>query len=269
MFVLKRLLIISVATMVIVCCYMALFEDQFIYFPSRELDATPAEFGMQHEELLIATDGELTLCGWYMPVPLSTHAVIHFHGNAGNISHRLSLYRRWQAMGLSVYAIDYRGYGRSEGEPSEAGLYEDARAAWRDATMRLGLKPNSIIIAGRSLGAAVAAKLATEVQAAGVVLETPFSNIPDMAAHHYPWLPLRFLAGSRYDTKALVHDIHQPLLLIAARNDTIAPPQMAEAIFQEANEPKQKIELAGDHNDFDDYSSAAYKQAWQSWLSTL
>ncbi|ATX79003.1 hypothetical protein Ga0123461_0568 [Mariprofundus aestuarium] len=249
--------------------YMALFEDNYIYFPAREVSSTPAYFGMQFEELHVTTTDGITLHGWYMPVPSSRFTVLHLHGNAGNISHRLSLYRQWQAMGLSVYAIDYRGYGKSEGEPGEAGLYADARAAWRDATTRLGLKPESVIIAGRSLGAAVAAKLAREVKAAGLALETPFSNIPDMASFHYPWLPLRWLAKSRFDAMESVKDVYLPLLLIAARDDSIAPAWMAEKVFAAANEPKKKVELAGGHNDFDHYSFMAYAVAWREWIGTL
>jgi len=248
---------------------MALLEDNYIYFPSREVSTTPADFGIQFDELQITTADSVTLHGWYMPIPSSRFTVLHFHGNAGNISHRLLLYRKWQEIGLSVYAIDYRGFGRSGGEPGEQGIYEDARAAWSDVTIRLGLKPEGVIIAGRSLGAAVAAKLASEVKAAGLALETPFSSIPDMASFHYPWLPLRWLAKSQFDVVASVKNVGLPLLLIAARDDTIAPSWMAEKIFAAANEPKTEALLAGGHNNFDHYASRAYAAAWRDWIQML
>lgn len=269
MYLLKRLFLIALLTLAGLSIYMMLFEEKFIYFPGSELSGTPANYGMPFEQLQVSTADGVKLHGWQMPVPESRFTVLHFHGNAGNISHRLSLYRKWQSMGLSVYAFDYRGYGKSEGKPDEAGLYEDARAVWKDVTHRLGVKPEQVILAGRSLGAAVAAKLATEVKAAGVVLETPFTNIPDMAACHYPWLPLRWLTKSRFDTKNMVKEIHLPLLVIGASEDRIAPVWMAEDIFSTANALKVKIELSGGHNNFDQISSHAYTAAWQQWISAL
>ena len=265
----KQLFLIIVLSIAGLLAYMALFEDQFIYFPAGELTATPADYGMQFEECSVTTDDAVKLHGWYMPLPSSRFTVLHFHGNAGNISHRLSLYRQWQAMGLSVYAIEYRGYGQSEGEPGEAGIYNDARAAWRDLTKRLSLKPEQVIIAGRSLGAAVAAKLASEVKAAGVVLETPFTSIPDMAAYHYPMLPLRWLVRSQYDVETMVKSLHMPLLLISAGNDEIVAAGMAERIFAAANEPKIQQLLTGGHNDFDMRSDRAYSKVWLNWLKQL
>ncbi len=265
----KRLLLIIVLSFAGVSGYMALFEDQFIYFPDRSLSSTPADFAMPFDERFIVTSDGISLHGWYMPVPSAQFTLLHFHGNAGNISHRLSLYRKWQAMGLSVYAFDYRGYGKSEGEPDEAGLYEDGRAVWTDLTLHLGLKPEEVIISGRSLGAAVAAMLATEVKAAGVVLETPFTSIPDMAAFHYPWLPLRWLVKTDFDVESLVKHIRLPLLIIAARDDAIAPSWMAEHIFNAAHALKMKIELSGGHNDFDHVSSQSYVAAWRKWIITL
>ena len=269
MFIIKRLLLIIALSFAVVSGYMVLFEEKFIYFPNREINTTPANSAMPFEELLISTSDGITLHGWYMPVLLSRFTLLHFHGNAGNISNRLALYRQWQSMGFSVYAFDYRGYGRSEGEPGEKGLYEDARAAWADLTIRLGKRPEEVIIVGRSLGAAVAAKLASEVNAAGLVLETPFTSMADMAAYHYPWMPLRWLARSQFDTELMVKDVHLPLLVIAARDDTIAPSWMGEQIFNAANEPKSNTLIAGGHNDFDHYSFMAYSAAWRDWIRML
>jgi alpha-beta hydrolase superfamily lysophospholipase len=249
--------------------YMVSFEDQFIYFPSRELQHKPSDVGLQFEEVRFqASDGE-RLFGWYMPHPSARFTVLHFHGNAGNISHRLPLYRRWHAMGLAVFAFDYRGYGKSTGKPGEAGLYNDARAAWLQLTEKYGTAPETVIITGRSLGAAVAAKLAGEVEAAGLALETPFTSIPDMAAHHYPLLPLRWLVRSQYDLETMVQSLHMPLLLISAESDEIVPAGMAEQIFGAGSEPKTHRVLAGGHNDFDMRSDKAYSEIWLAWLRQL
>ena len=248
---------------------MIMFEDQFIYFPESQLQQTPAAAGLVFEQHRFKTLDGVKLYGWFMPHSDARYTVLHFHGNAGNISHRLSLYRHWHQMGLSVFAFDYRGYGNSEGSPGEKGLYEDGRAAWRLLTEKLGLPTSSIIISGRSLGAAVATKLATEVQSAGLVLETPFTSIPDMAAYHYPWLPLRWLVKSRFDTTAMVGNIQTPMLLISAKNDSIVPTFMARSIFYAAREPKLHVSLSGGHNSFDSMSEQIYLESWRSWLDRL
>jgi len=249
--------------------YMVAFEDQFIYFPDRSLQQKPSDIGLRFEEVRFqTTDGE-QLSGWYMHHHSARFTVLHFHGNAGNISHRLHLYRRWHMMGLSVFAFDYRGYGSSSGKPDEDGLYNDARAAWTQLTAKRGVPPETVIIAGRSLGAAVAATLAAEVEAAGLVLETPFTSIADMAAHHYPLLPLRWLVRSRYDVEGMIESLSVPLLLISAGNDEIVPSGMAEHIFAAAGEPKMHRVLAGGHNDFDIRSDKAYDETWLNWLEQL
>jgi alpha-beta hydrolase superfamily lysophospholipase len=264
-----RVLLIVALSFGALLSYMVSFEDQFIYFPSRELQQRPSDIGLQFEEIHFqAIDGE-RLHGWFMPREAARFTVLHFHGNAGNISHRLPLYRRWHMMGLSVFAFDYRGYGKSTGKPNEVGLYNDARAAWLQLTEKRGISRKAIIIAGRSLGAAVAAKLAGEVEAAGLALETPFTSIPDMAAYHYPMLPLRWLARSQYDIETMVKSLHMPMLLISAGNDEIVAAGMAERIFSAASEPKAQKVLAGGHNDFDIRSDKAYSKAWLNWLKQL
>jgi len=252
-----------------VLAYMVAFEDQYIYFPDSELQQTPVAFDLPFEELTFRTSDGVMLHGWYMPHPDARFTVLHFHGNAGNISHRLHLYRRWHAFGLSVFAFDYRGYGKSEGKPGEDGLYEDGRAAWHELTDRLKTPPDSVIFAGRSLGSAVAANLSTEMKAAGLALETPFTSVPDMADHYYPWLPLRFFMQSRFDLLEAIKGNTAPLLIISAQDDEIVPTGMDERIFSAAGGPKTHHALPGGHNDFDITSSQTYEQAWRGWLAGL
>jgi len=264
-----RILLIVALSFAALLSYMVGFENQFIYFPDQVVQQRPSDIGLQFEETYFqAADGE-RLHGWFMPRQAARFTVLHFHGNAGNISHRLSLYHRWHMMGLSVFAFDYRGYGKSTGKPDEMGLYDDARAAWLQLTENRGISPKAIIITGRSLGAAVAAKLAGEVEAAGLALETPFTSIPDMAAYHYPMLPLRWLVRSQYDIETMVKSLHMPLLLVSAGNDEIVAAGMAGRIFAAANEPKTQQLLTGGHNDFDMRSDRAYSKTWLNWLKQL
>jgi len=265
----RALLILFLATL-FVTGWMLIFEQQYIYYPSKELVHTPATVGLKYEGIILTTEDGVTLHGWFMPHPAARFTLIHFHGNAGNISHRLHLYEHWHKMGLSVFAIDYRGYGKSSGIPSEAGLYSDARAVWNTVRQRHRVPASNIIIAGRSLGCAVAAKLATEQNPAALVLENPFTNIPDMATALYPWIfPIRFLARSRFDTIDLIGRVSAPVMIISAENDMLVPATMSKRIHAAANGPKTFISLPGNHNDFDLSSSSIYSKAWQQWLAGL
>jgi len=269
-FFLTRLAVILLSTMFMVSGWMLMFEDQYIYYPIEEIDGTPKTVGLKFQDIRLTTDDGTALHGWLMPYPEARFTLLHFHGNAGNISHRLHLYEQWHRMGLSVLAIDYRGYGKSEGTPSEAGFYSDARAAWNELIKRQKIPASQIIIAGRSLGSAMAAKLATETKPAALVLETPFTNIPDMAATHYPWIiPIRFLTQTQFDTLDLISQVDAPTMVISAANDEIVPEAMSEKIYAAAHGPKFSIKLSGNHNDFDISSSSTYAKTWHRWLNQL
>jgi len=267
--ILSWLFISLIGVVIVISGWMLLFEHRYIYFPDREILVTPASVGLEYQTVRPVTRDGVTLHGWHIPHPHARYTLLHFHGNAGNISHRLNLYARWHAMGLAVLAVDYRGYGKSGGKPDEHGLYEDARTSWRYLTGELGISTDRIIIAGRSLGSAVAVRLAGEVKAAGLVLETPFTSAPDLARKFYPWLPVAFLMRTRFDTLNGVRHMHLPLLIIRAREDDIVPAGMAEKIFSAAGEPKRLVVLAGDHNGFDSFSEREYAAAWTDWLATL
>lgn len=263
------LLLLMLAGLLAVSALMLLFEEKYIYFPDRDIAATPETAALAYRELRISAGDGVMLHGWFIPASKNSKTLLHFHGNAGNISHRLHLYRQWHDMGLNVMAIDYRGYGKSGGTISESGLYRDAEAAWQYLVAELKTPPENTIIAGRSLGAAVAAKLAIGKKAAGLVLETPFTNIREMAAEHYPWLPVHALIRTRLDTLAYVQESDLPLLVIAAKDDEIVPLAMPQRIHAAGSEPKWLVRLSGGHNDFDILSETAYRAAWQSWLRNL
>ncbi len=232
--------------------YVFLMQPKLIYYPGipgRTLEATPAVIGMDYEELTLSTtDGE-HLHAWFIPHPQARATLLFAHGNAGNISHRLDSIQVFHDIGLNVLIFDYRGYGQSTGKPSEKGTYRDAEAAWAYLTLTRGIDPGKIILFGRSLGAAVITDLATRVEPAGVILESAFLSVPDMASTIYPWLPVRWLASYRYDNGDKVTRITQPLLIIHSRGDEIIPFEQGERLFQQASEPKQFLELRGRHND--------------------
>jgi hypothetical protein len=243
-------------------------EQRYIYFPDRQLVATPAAVDLVFEEVRFAAADGTALHGWYLPGEAGRPLVVFCHGNAGNISHRLESLHLLHGLDLSVFIFDYRGYGQSEGTPSEKGTYADARGALAWLQQR-GWTPSRLLYFGESLGAAVALQLAVEQPPAGLVLEAPFTSIAAMGRHHY--FLLHFLLGwlldARYDNLAKIGRIHSPLLIIQGEADNIVPPAMARRLFDRANEPKTFALIPGaDHNDLLFTGGRAYQEAWREFL---
>ncbi len=224
----------------------------FLSEMDRDYRATPADIGLPFSPLkLTATDGEI-LDGWFVPAGTKRGTrglVIFFHGNAGNIAHRLDYLRMFHDLGLATLIIDYRGYGLSSGRPSEEGTYLDANAAWRHSTQVLGFPAERIVLFGESLGGGVAAHLAVEHRPAALVLASTFTSVPDMGAELYPFLPIRLLARIRYDSLGRLSQINCPLLVIHSRNDDIIPFVHGRRLFDAARPPKQFLEIEGGHNE--------------------
>ncbi|MFN3987728.1 MAG: alpha/beta hydrolase [Rhodocyclaceae bacterium] len=224
-------------------------QSRQIYFPIGPLATTPLAHGMPYEDVRLRTADGVHLHGWYVPAPEARGTLLFFHGNAGNISHRIDSIRIFQELGLSVFIVDYRGYGLSEGRPSEQGTYLDAEAAWRWLRDERGVAAERVLVFGRSLGAAVAARLTAGVAPGGVILESPFSSAPDLAEELLPWLPVRWLIRFDYDNRAAVAAIRAPLLVVHSREDEIIPFHHGRRVFEAASEPKRFLEIRGGHND--------------------
>lgn len=184
------LLTIAIAYALIVVVVYA-FQNRLVYFPVRNLDATPRALGFDYEDVWVTTEDGLRLHGWFVPAPSARATILHFHGNGGNISHRLEYIALFRKLALNAFLIDYRGYGQSEGRPNELGTYRDARAAWRYLTDRRGLAPATVILHGESLGGAVATWLAAQTKPGALILESSFTSALDLGAAAYPWLPIR------------------------------------------------------------------------------
>ena len=233
---------------------MALFEKNLIFFPTRfpdgEWDTESVASGsgcVIADREYRSEDGVLLHSWWVRPEGGGEGgpALLFFHGNAGNLSHRadlaMELCRRVKA---DVFIVGYRGYGRSGGRPSEEGLFIDARAAWKDLTERGGVNPDQVVIFGKSLGGAVAVDLATEAPAAGLIVESSFTSIPEMAARHYPFVP-RILIRTKMDSLAKIPAIDLPKLAIHSRLDEVVPFELGRKLFDASSEPKSFYEVAG------------------------
>ena len=244
-------LLVTAASYVALVVLVYVFQARLIYFPNlggRGLRATPADIGLEFEDLKLKTDDAVLIHGWYVPAPAAGQVVLFCHGNAGNISDRLESIRIFHELGLSVLIFDYRGYGLSSGRPDEPGTYRDAETAWTYLTRR-GYRPDQIIVFGRSLGAGVAAHLARERRPGALILESAFTSVADLGSYHYWYLPVRWLTRFRYATVNYVRQVTAPVLVVHSRNDEIVPFQFGQRVFEQAQEPKGFLEITGGHND--------------------
>ena len=225
-------------------------QPGLIYYPEpgRNIIAAPDYVGLAYEPVEISTtDGEI-LQGWFVPAPAAKGTVLFFHGNAGNISHRMEYLLMFHRLGYNTFIFDYRGYGQSSGSPSESGTYLDAQSAWRYLTETKSVPPARIVLFGESLGGAVAAWLAMNEKPGALVLASVFTSVPDMAAKIYPFLPVRLLSRFDYNTIEYLRSVTCPVFVAHSSQDDIVPFAHGRALYQAAPEPKQFLELQGGHN---------------------
>ena len=207
-----------------------LFEGTFLYFPRslengrlQELTAIDPVTGAIFSEVSIPTEDGETLVGWHGEPKRIRGTLLWFHGNAGSLEHRYEDLRGLVAAGLEVLVVDYRGYGRSTGSPSEEGLYLDARASLDYLESELGTDPGRVVLLGRSLGGAVAVELATERKVRGVVIESSFTSLADMAKRVVRWFPAHWFAKSEFGTEERLVTLTVPVLLFHGTADEVVP----------------------------------------------
>ncbi len=228
------------------------FENSRVYHPTRHLEATGAELGRPFEDLFFKAADGVELNGWFYPLeeksPVGEMVFLNCHGNGGNIAHRIGLYRALLQVGASVLTFDYRGYGRSKGKPSEEGTYLDVQAAYRWLRQK-GFAARNIIVYGESLGGGIASELCLREETGGLVLQSTFTNLPEIGAELYPYLPVRWMGTIKYDTKGKLPQIKVPVLVMHSRDDDLIGFRHSEQNFAAANQPKFFAELGGGHND--------------------
>ena len=216
------------------------------------MEAEAANLRRPFEDVRFKAGDGVELNGWFFPAATNSPRVhIAFlicHGNGGNISHRLGLCRTLLETGAAVFVFDYRGYGRSKGQPGEEGTYLDAQAAYGWLRQK-GFRGGNIIGFGESLGGAVAAELALHETLGGIVLQSTFTSIPDIGAELFPWLPVRWMSTIKYDTRSKLPRLKVPVLVMHSRADDLVGFHHAEKNFAAANEPKFFCELRGAHNE--------------------
>lgn len=227
------------------------FQDRLVFYPSSEITTTPADMGLDFEEVSLETEDGVNLRGWFIPGPDGSRepAALFFHGNAGNISFRPELLRIIHELGLACLVVDYRGYGKSGGSPSEKGLYRDGRAAWNWLLEEKGLKQEEILVWGHSLGGAVAAGLAAKTSPGALIVESAFTSLPAIGRKVYPFLPVGLISNMRFPTKKYIKRVDCPVLVVHSPGDETVPYEFGHRLYQAAPEPKSFLEISGSHNE--------------------
>jgi len=294
-----RLFLFGMSTYLAIVVMLAFLQRTLIYLPSRasRIDSQDAglPLGRVHT-LTLRTDDDLELRGWHLlpngqsaadpaecdeQLALGRPVVLYFSGNAGHRAWRIEEFELLTQLGCDVFVFDYRGYGDNPGSPSEQRLAADATAVWRYATEERRIEPRRLILFGESLGGGVAVRLAAEQSAAGaapggLLLRATFSSLPDVAAYHYPWLPVRWLMVERYPSVERIPQVTCPILHLHGRRDTIIPIQLGRRLFDAAPPqsgggiPKRFVELpAADHNDILAVAETEFRAAVGDFLQQL
>jgi hypothetical protein len=248
----------------LIAAALYLFQPQLVFLPGigRDDPTTPAQLGLRYETLSLPAGVDVSLRAWYVPAEHPRGAVLLLHGNAGSIAQRIDWLPLFRDLRLDALLLEYRGYGRSTGTPSEAGIYEDAMAGWDWLTRTRAIPASRIVVLGESLGGAPAAWLAARVQPGMLVLHSSFTSAPDLAAELYPWLPARQLTRFELDTRGNLARVAAPVLIAHSPQDEVVPYAHGKSLFAAAREPKRFVELSGGHND-------GYLHRRPEWIAAL
>jgi uncharacterized protein len=242
-----------VGLVVVALAVLWVTQRRLIYFPWDGAVPRAATMIAGARDVTLQTSDGLELGAWFVPArtaPAREMTVLVANGNAGNRSLRAPLAKALANRGLSVLLFDYRGYGGNPGTPSEEGLARDVRAAYRFLSQQEGTPPEQLIYFGESLGAAVVAELATEHPPAGLLLRSPFTDLPSVGQVHYPFLPVRVLLRDRYPVVDHVAAVDVPTAVVYGGRDSIVPAEQSRAVAEAAGGPTTVVSVEGaDHND--------------------
>lgn len=256
---------LALAGWVMLVGILALQERRLIFFPTRGHLAKPADYGLRADELRVTASDGTELHGWWIQGS-SARVLVWYHGNAGNIVDRLDNARLFvQRLGVDIVLVDYRGYGLSQGKPDERGLYLDGAAIY-DTVVARGVRPEDIVLFGRSLGGAVAVDVALRRPAGALVLESAFRSVPALAREHY-WFVPSALIRTKLDTESRIHRVQLPKLFLYSDRDEIVPLDHGLTLFARAKDPKRfhVIEGAG-HNNTYLVGGEPYLAMWEAFL---
>lgn len=248
---------------------MFLFQNKLLFMPSSAIFQTPQSAGLTAEDLWVTTEDGVRIHGWYFPNESAELVVVLSHGNAGNISGRISIAETLLNSGAAVVMYDYRGYGQSDGRPTESGLYKDIEAVVHHLKTEKGYEETDMVMYGRSLGGAVAAYAATRFELRGLVLDSAFRNLRAMIRDVYPFVPTA-LARYQFPTDEYLMQLEGlPIMIMHSPGDEIVSFQQGRALYEMINQPKMFVELRGGHNDNFFSSGDIVSQSWSGYIKEL
>jgi uncharacterized protein len=257
--IVRKILRVLAAVYVLLFILLCIFQRSFLYYPSHSyVSLSDAHANRAFKEISVRTEDGLNLVAWYAPATSKPYTFVFFHGNADNLASASDVAEPYLAAGYGFLVAEYRGYSGLPGKPTEAGLYADARAEIR-GLMAQGIKSESIILFGQSLGTGVATEMAEEFHVGGLMLLAPYLSMPKVAQFHYPFYPVKYVVLDRFENDKKIGNIHTPVLIANGTDDQVIPPSEGKQLFDLANEPRQFHSFPGlGHNDlFDDFSEVA------------
>jgi uncharacterized protein len=222
-------------------------QSRLVFRPSRELLGTPQNCGYAFDSVVLKIAGGVCVRGWWIPGSGARKAILYFPGSIGNMSCELTTLVWLANTGAQVMTIDYPGFGQSDGRPNESGCYQAAEAAWRYAVEQRAIAPADILIFGRSLGVAIAARVAARNPCGGLVIHSGIASVPAVAARRYPVFPVYLFCYIRFNTLKYVPRCDCPILVMHSRTDRVIPISHGERILRAASSPKRFVLIPGDH----------------------
>lgn len=271
----KRLLTIVLvavaAGMLLVVVALRVVENRLTYYPPRYPEGFPSPqiVALQAEDVWLLTADGVRINAFYHSNPSSKQVLLWFHGNAENIGYGLGQMKALATIGVNILAVDYRGYGKSEGAPDEAGVYRDADTAYDYLINQRHFRPQDIVIYGHSLGGAVAVNLASRRPCGGLIVQSSFTNARAMARRMFAIQLIAYVVRSRFDSLERIRDVHAPILIVHGTRDDVVPFAMGQQLFAAAPEPKRFYPIKGaGHNDLLEVGGADYLAFLKAFVET-
>ncbi len=260
---------ITISFLLLLNIYLYIKQPQMIFFPIKQVEVTPKDWNLNYEAVELSLTNKTKISGWYLPYPNAEKTLLFFHGNGGNISHRGDSIYIFHKLKLNVLIIDYPGYGKSEGIPSENALYQSANAAWQYLITDKKTKPENIIIFGRSLGGAVAVDLASRVKSAGLILESTFSSVRDVVDIILPGLSHFIYLRYVFNSLNKINKVTTPILVIHSPEDEVIPFELGHKLFESVeSSEKTFLQIEGGHNDGFMQSISPYMQMLRAFIQS-
>ena len=244
-------------------------QGKYVYHPEKKWTATPASEGLAYQDLILHSSDGIKLSAWFVPSAIPKGTVLFCHGNARNMSSDLDAVKMFHGFGYAVLILDYRGYGKSEGSPDEEGTYRDVQAAWDWLLQSQQQAAARIVICGRSLGAAIAADLASKNTPEALILEAAFTSLPEAGQDIHPYFPVKLISRYRYDTLSKMDRIHCPVLIVHSRDDELIPFRHAQRLYAAVTGKKEFIEVGGPHKGGYKPTLGKYQRGVQRFLTEL